>query len=208
MPYTDPTSLEAERLASITIQNKLREKHQASAVAAHHLADPDTAMQQEGIHSPIIASKTQPARIALAVVDVHAARQQIQAWAATVGATVTVVTVKQPARDIRANGPVSESAQPAAIKPENLALTQAVLLQLRVPVQHTDDFKSTLSQMGTRLAFETGGKVKDKVAASLTSPVRPMASIAIDEAAPALNVKAARNAEQPTVTIYLRLQAR
>lgn len=203
--YTDPTSLEAERLAALALPTKLREKREASDTASGRQANTDTVPQRAGTKSNLIVPKVQPNQIALAVVDVNTARQQIQTWAVGAGATITVVTGKQLAESVRANRVLPATGQSVDITSGQISPGQkTTLLQLRVPVQQADSLKSTLSQMGTRLAFRTNGKGT----AFIVSPMETIVPKRVDEMVPDIAAKATMNTDNATVTVYLRLQSK
>ena len=202
--YTDPTSLEAERLAALTLPTKLLEKRLASEAASGRQANTDTVPKRAGTKSNSIVPKAEPTQIALAVVDVNTARQQIQTWATAAGATVTVVTGKKLAEAIRVNGTMLATGQSADVTSSQLPPAQkTTLLQLRVPAQQADNLKSTLSQMGTRLAFRTNVKGTPYI----MSPMQTLEPRRVDDMVPAIAAKAPLNAANATVTVYLRLQA-
>lgn len=127
--YTDPTSREAERLASLAIGKMLNERRQQSAAAKHEIHAPQRA-------ATATAVKITSPQMALAVANVAEARQQIQQWADTTGAKLRVM---------------SEKSNLPALTANNAASTSGTLLELRVPALYAHDFQAHISRLGTPL---------------------------------------------------------
>ena len=165
--YTDPTSREAERRASLAIGKMLNARHQQRLANAKHapLSQP---------HSNPANPAAPPAgpQIALAVTNISEARQQLQQWAETAGARMRVMAEKGNA--------------PAVVTANGAPLPAGILLEMRVPARIADSLQTHLSQIGTPLP-QVGAGVKNPHALTMQesggaagqAPVLPPPSNAI-----------------------------
>lgn len=130
--YTDPTSREAERRASIAIGKMLTARHQQMLANAKHAPSPQPHSNPANGTATAAASQ-----VALAVADVSEARQQLQQWAETAGAKLRVMAEK--------------GNQPALLTPNGTPLSPGTLLEMRVPARFANSLQMHLSQIGTPL---------------------------------------------------------
>jgi hypothetical protein len=206
--YTDPTSREAEKLASRVLPGKLEaERHNAASPVLQTVH----FVQQASKVKNGMAEATQ---VAFAVTDVSEARRQVQRWAEETGAKVTILAdrAEGAGSGIEVSGGVPNTSGTGTWPGNAPSASSATLLKIQIPARQADLFKSRLNEMGTPLlpvgkAFRRlphVAMVEDSMTENdvhaLTAPVPVERSEKRAESSGHHEAKA-------TVTILLRLQS-